>query len=116
MKQSNDCGAKELAVKRREIGETSAVHRVGVQMSTQLMSLTLKAKGNPKYRFMSLTYLLTEGFLKECFSELKRDKATGIDGVKNPSYITYIPSLYELVLLKSRIWENCTFGFARGHS
>jgi hypothetical protein len=81
MKQSNHCGAKELAIMRRDIKDTSAVHRVGVQMSTKFMSLTLKGKENLKYKYMSLANILTEEYLQECFRELKRDKATGIYGI-----------------------------------
>lgn len=55
-------------------------------MSTKLSSLTLRAKENPKCRFVSLAHLLTEDFLKECLSELKREKACGIDGVRVEEY------------------------------
>jgi hypothetical protein len=47
-------------------------------MSTKLSSLTQRAKENPKHRFTRLIDLLTEDFLKECFWELKRDKASGV--------------------------------------
>lgn len=86
MKQSNNCRAKELAVMREDIKDTSTIHRDGQWVLTKLMSLTQKAKENPKYRFMSLTYLLNEGFLKDCFRELKRDKAAGIDGITVKEY------------------------------
>lgn len=66
--------------------ETSARHRTGVQMTTEVASLTLRARRNPKYKFISLAHLLTEDFLKECFGELKRDKASGIDGVSVEEY------------------------------
>jgi hypothetical protein len=35
----------------------------------------------PTCMFTSLAHVLTADFLKECFWELKRDKAPGIDGV-----------------------------------
>lgn len=66
--------------------ETSAKHRVGEQMKTKLESLTLRARRNPKCKFTSLSHLLTEDFLKECFWDLKRDKASGIDGVSVEEY------------------------------
>jgi hypothetical protein len=60
--------------------------RTGGQMVTKLESLTLRARGDPKCRFTSLAHLLSEDFLKECFWELKRDKASGIDGVTVQEY------------------------------
>ena len=61
--------------------DTFARHRTGEQMTTKLSSITLRAKENPKCRFISLAHLLTEEFLKECLTELKRDRVSGIDGV-----------------------------------
>ena len=55
-------------------------------MVTKLESLTLRAREDPKCRFTSLAHLLSEDFLKECFRELKRDKASGIDGVTVQGY------------------------------
>ena len=74
-------------------------------MSTKLMSLTLKAKGNSKYRFMSLTYLLTEDFLKECFWELKRDKATGTDGVTVKGYEVKLDENIKELVGKLKEWK-----------
>jgi RNA-directed DNA polymerase len=62
-------------------GDISRTHRTGGQMVTKLESLTLRAREDPKCKFTSLAHLLSEDFLKECFWELKRDKASGIDGV-----------------------------------
>jgi RNA-directed DNA polymerase len=63
-------------------------------MTTKLVSKTqkaiqvmaLKAKEDPKCKFTSLVHLLTEDFLEECFSELKRGKSPGIDGVTVNKY------------------------------
>ena len=55
-------------------------------MRTKLMSLTLRARRSPKGKFTSLAHLLTEDFLKGCYWELKRDKASGIDGVSVKGY------------------------------
>ncbi len=55
-------------------------------MKTKLESLTQRAKENPKNEFTSLAHLLTEDFLKSCFWELKRDKASGVDGVSVKEY------------------------------
>ena|GEM_PF-6799023 len=79
-------GEKGIAVMQREARDTSARLRTGERMTTKLASLTLRARENPKSKFISLAHLLTEDFLKECFWELKRDKASGIDGVGARDY------------------------------
>lgn len=79
-------GEKEIAVMRRDIGETFARPRTGEQVETKLMSLTIRARENSECKFISLAHLLNEDFLKDCFSELKRDKASGIDGVSVKEY------------------------------
>jgi group II intron reverse transcriptase/maturase len=67
--------------------DTTAAHRGGERLSTKLAALTLMAKRNPKLKFTSVTGMLTdERFLKECFWELKRNKAPGIDGVSVEEY------------------------------
>jgi group II intron reverse transcriptase/maturase len=85
-KSRNGDGEKGIAVMRREERDTSARHRTGQQMTTKLTSLILRAKRESKCKFVSLTHLLTEDFLKGCFRELKRDKASGIDGVNVKEY------------------------------
>jgi RNA-directed DNA polymerase len=79
-------GEKGVAVRRWEARDTFAGHRAGDRMSTKLASLTRRARENPKYRFETLAYLLTEDFLSKCFRELKRDKASGVDGVSVEEY------------------------------
>ena len=79
-------GEKGIAVTRWEARDTPARHRTGAQVSTKLASLTLRVREDPKYRCLTLAYLLTEDFLRECFWELKRDKASGIDGVGVEEY------------------------------
>jgi len=86
MKPMKVGGEKGIAIMQGNLRETSAEHRVGEQMGTKLELLTLRARENPKCKFTSLAHLLTEDFLKECFWELKRDKASGIDGVKAEEY------------------------------
>ncbi len=55
-------------------------------MSTKLDSLTQRVRGKPNEKFTSLAHLLDEGFLEGCFRELKRDRASGIDGVSVKEY------------------------------
>jgi len=66
--------------------DTPATLRGEEQMSTKLLSLTRRAKENPKHRFTRLIDLLTEDFLESRFWQLKRDKAVGVDGVTVREY------------------------------
>ena len=81
MKQGNACGAKGLAVMGRGDRATSSTHRGGPRKSTKLSSLSVRARENPREKFTSLVHRLTVDFLRECFRELKRNKASGVDGV-----------------------------------
>jgi RNA-directed DNA polymerase len=86
VRQGNACGGKELAGVRRLDRETPSIPRDGQGVSTKLLVITLRAREDPMCKFTSLAHLLTEDFLKECFWELKRDKAPGIDGVTVGEY------------------------------
>lgn len=60
--------------------ETSTIYKDGGVVLTKLELITRRARENPKERFTSLYHHLNEDFLLECFKELKRNKAPGIDG------------------------------------
>jgi len=59
---------------------------------TELMTLrklsliSERARQEPDSQFTSLAHLLDEGFLKHCYFELGRDRASGIDGVSWKAY------------------------------
>ena len=53
---------------------------------TKLALISQRARREPKFRFTSLAHLLNEGFLKACYYELGRDRASGIDGVTWKEY------------------------------
>nr|QNO57851.1 D-inositol-3-phosphate glycosyltransferase [Methanosarcinales archaeon ANME-1 ERB7] len=80
-KQGNACRGKGLAGARWTGRDTPSIPRDGREVSTKLWSITLRAREDPTCKFTSLAHLLTTDFLKECFRELKKDKAPGIDGV-----------------------------------
>ena len=65
---------------------TSSTHRGGPRKSTKLSSLSVRAGEKPRIRFTSLVHRLTVDFLRECFRELKRNKASGVDGVTVEEY------------------------------
>ncbi|HNS22991.1 MAG TPA: hypothetical protein PKH24_21005 [Sedimentisphaerales bacterium] len=53
---------------------------------TQLALLSQRAREEPQLRFTSLAHLLNEGFLRDCYHRLGRDRACGIDGVSWKEY------------------------------
>ncbi len=85
-KLGNASRAKGLAGMVWEGRDTSSTLRGGQRESTKLSSLSVRARENPHLRFTSLAHLLTVDFLRECFRELKREKAPGVDGVRVEEY------------------------------
>jgi group II intron reverse transcriptase/maturase len=53
---------------------------------TKLALISERARKYPKCQFTSLAHLLNEGFLKECYFGLGKDRASGIDGVSWKEY------------------------------
>jgi group II intron reverse transcriptase/maturase len=93
MKQGNACGGKGLAVVPESKGKHLPHTEADKGVETRLRILTEKARANPKLRFTSLAHLLNEDFLKGCFEEIKRkkasggrDKAPGVDGMRAEEY------------------------------
>jgi len=54
--------------------------------SSKLILISERARKDPKFQFTSLAHLLNEGFLEECYYELGRNRACGIDGVSWKEY------------------------------
>ena len=59
---------------------------------TKLALISKRAQEEPRCQFTSLAHLLDERFLKECYFELGRDRASGIDRV---TWAEYGEDLYE---------------------
>lgn len=53
---------------------------------TKLALIAKRAREEPQCQFTSLAHLLDEGFLRECYFSLGRDRASGIDGVTWEEY------------------------------
>jgi len=53
---------------------------------TKLALISERARREPKCQFTSLAHLLDEQFLKHCYYQLGRDRASGIDGVTWQEY------------------------------
>jgi len=58
----------------------------GNQTLTKLALISERARQEPSCQFTSLAHLLDEGFLKHCYLQLGRDRASGIDGVSWKEY------------------------------
>lgn len=54
--------------------------------ATKLVLITKRSKQNPQEKMTSLAHLLNADYLNECYLELKKGKAAGIDGRKLESY------------------------------
>ena len=52
-----------------------------IMMQTSLRGIAKKAKDQPKYRFRSLYRMIDLPMLYECYHELRRAAAPGVDGV-----------------------------------
>ena len=86
--------------------ETSITQtEVEALMVTKLSSITKRAQGNPKEQFTSLAHLLNEDFLKSCFWELKRDKASGIDGVRVEDYEANLEENLKGLVARMKSWS-----------
>jgi RNA-directed DNA polymerase len=54
--------------------------------ATKIASITKRSKEKPQEKITSLAYLLNAEYLGECYLELKKGKAPGIDGKKIENY------------------------------
>ncbi|MBI1820724.1 MAG: RNA-directed DNA polymerase [Nitrospirae bacterium] len=66
--------------------ETLTVHRSGEGVGTKLCRIAEKARREPAFRFTSLYHLMNRELLRECFEALRKDAASGIDGVTKEQY------------------------------
>jgi RNA-directed DNA polymerase len=67
-------------------------------MPTFLQGIANKARTEPKHRFGSLYELLNEDFLMECWSDIRKDAAYGVDRVSAQEYAEHLDeNIHELV-------------------
>jgi len=74
-------------------------------MSTKLSFLTRRARENPGYRFTRLIDLITEDFLNQCFWELERDKASGVDGVTVKEHEANLKENIRDLVARMKVWR-----------
>jgi len=53
---------------------------------SKLILIAGRAQREPAYRFTCLAHLLNAGFLKTCYRELGKDRASGMDGISWQEY------------------------------
>jgi RNA-directed DNA polymerase len=61
-------------------------HRGQDNTQTKILCISKVARSSHTYKFTSLASMLNEKYLKECFSELKANKAAGVDKVSIDCY------------------------------
>jgi len=86
------------ATKSRSLQRKHAPERrSGNSVPTTLRGIANKARQSKKYKFQNLYHLLNLDFLRECFFELKKNAAPGVDQVdfheyQVPSSVNFGPS------------------------
>jgi RNA-directed DNA polymerase len=68
----------------------------------KLALLSERARQDPKLPFTSLAHLLNEGYLKECYYRLGRDRASGIDGVSWEEYGEHLDENIASLVIRMR--------------
>ena len=66
--------------------ETQPVHRNGERVRTKLRRIAAKARNERRFKFTSLFHLMNEELLRQCFSELEKERAAGVDKVTKEEY------------------------------
>jgi len=91
----------------REVIREHTLHsRGGKSMETRLLPRTTKPmEGNPKDKWTSLIHHLNEDYLKECFQRLKRDAATGVDGVTVREYEANLEDNIKDLVARMKAWK-----------
>ena len=85
--EAHESGQREgVSNQAKRFEEIPTVQGDGEWVETKLKRITQLARENPKNKFSTLAYLLNEGYLEQCYGELKKDKACGIDGVTVEGY------------------------------
>ena len=72
--------------------ETPSAHRSGERVRTKLGRIAAKAREDKRFQFTSLYHLMNEELLRESFSELKKDRAAGVDKVTKEEYAENLES------------------------
>ena len=80
--------------------ETPPAHRSGERVRTKLRRIAAKARSERQFQFTSLYHLMNEELLRESFSELKKERAAGVDKVTKEEYAKNLESNIKKLLEK----------------
>ncbi|MDD5758944.1 MAG: hypothetical protein PHI06_07655 [Desulfobulbaceae bacterium] len=86
MKAGNGCWREGCHIVMTVVKETRTVHSKGDGVETKLRRIAEKARRDPKCKFTSLFHLVNTDLLRGCFEGLRKDAASGIDGVTKEEY------------------------------
>jgi group II intron reverse transcriptase/maturase len=85
-------------------GEGVPNTEAGIDTAFKLTLISKRAKEEPRTKFISLMHLLNAEYLRNCYAELKRGKAAGIDGKVVEGYTEEeITQAIEAVILKLKM-------------
>jgi len=87
---TNESGVMQLEERRIHMklscGATPPAHSRWESVETKLQRIAQKAAKEPRFQFSSLYHLMNEELLGECFEKLRRNAASGIDGLTKTKY------------------------------
>jgi RNA-directed DNA polymerase len=69
-------------------------------MSPELSKVVERAKNDPEARFHSLAHYLDGTALKRAFARIRKDAATGVDGVDKEEYAEHLAQLPQFAMLR----------------
>jgi len=74
-------------------------------VQTKLSFISEKARGSKELKFNNLIHLLNEKNLAECFKELKKDKAVGVDGISYEEYEKGLEKNLKDLVTRMKAWK-----------
>ncbi len=74
-------------------------------MQTKLNLITNLASKDRTFKFNNLIHLINADNLKECFSELKKNKAVGVDGMSVEEYGTDLDQNVDQLMTRMKAWQ-----------
>lgn len=84
---------------------TSTTGRGRGWVETKWADLSVMAREKKGYKFTNLTYLLNEGFLAQCFGELREQAAPGIDRVTVKEYSKNLEGNLRDLVRRMKAWQ-----------
>ena len=78
--------SKGLAARREDGRRYQPYFEMETLTQSKLILIAGRAQREPAYRFTCLAHLLNAGFLKTCYRELGKDRASGMDGISWQEY------------------------------